>query len=65
MEDSTKTRNYDIIARAGGRLGPGGLRGLQIRREACVMSSVGSTPIRSRHVWVLFVFIHKISLYRN
>ena len=30
------------------RLGPGGLRGLQIRREALRVSSVGSTPIRSR-----------------
>ena len=30
------------------RLGPGGLRGLQIRREALGVSSVGSTPIRSR-----------------
>jgi len=33
----------------GERLGPGGLRGLQIRREASKMSLVGSTPIRSRH----------------
>ena len=30
------------------RLSPGGLRGLQIRRGALIVSSVGSTPIRSR-----------------
>src|SRR4030042_5420732 len=36
--------------RIGERLGPGGLRGLQIRREASKMSLVGSTPIRSRHL---------------
>ena len=30
------------------RMSPGGLRGLQIRRGALEVSSVGSTPIRSR-----------------
>ncbi len=30
-------------------MSPGGLRGLQIRRGALVVSSVGSTPMRSRH----------------
>jgi hypothetical protein len=30
------------------RLSPGGLRGLQIRRGALIVSQVGSTPIRSR-----------------
>jgi len=37
--------------KTGERLGPGGLRGLQIRREASKMSLVGSTPIRSRHLF--------------
>jgi len=35
------------------RLSPGGLRGLQIRRGAFEMSSVGSTPIRSRQLGLL------------
>jgi len=30
-------------------MSPGGLRGLQIRWGALMMSSVGSTPMRSRH----------------
>ena len=31
-------------------MSPGGLRGLQIRRGALEVSSVGSTPIRSRQI---------------
>ena len=38
----------EVEIQIGERLGPGGLRGLQIRREASEMSLVGSTPIRSR-----------------
>jgi len=32
-----------------GRISPGGLRGLQIRRGAQLASLVGSTPMRPRH----------------
>jgi len=31
-------------------MSPGGLRGLQIRWGAFMMSSVGSTPMRSRQI---------------
>jgi hypothetical protein len=43
-------------------LSPGGLRGLQIRREASEMSLVGSTPIRSRHI---FKYITATSIRRE
>ncbi len=38
-------------------MSPGGLRGLQIRWEVCIMPSVGSTPIRSRHNYMDLLFV--------
>ena len=42
------------VYRVGERMSPGGLRGLQIRRGALVVSSVGSTPMRSRHYFAYY-----------
>jgi len=45
---SLDTSDIYLIGEARERMSPGGLRGLQIRWGALEMSSVGSTPIRSR-----------------
>jgi len=44
------TRYTTVVFKIRERMSPGGFRGLQIRWGALVMSSVGSTPIRSRHL---------------
>ncbi len=43
---------YFACLRVRERIGPGGLRGLQIRRGTLEVSLVGSTPIRSRQKYV-------------